>query len=74
MKIQGTSCRQQRIGLSQVKPMCFRLQGNADLDGDGAIKVAELHEYIKGRVTKSSAFEQTPELQGDAERVLVRFQ
>ena len=50
--------------------MCFRLQGNADLDGDGAIKVAELHEYIKGRVTKSSAFEQTPELQGDAERVL----
>lgn len=50
------------------------LQGNADLDGDGAIKAAELHEYIKGRVTKSSAFEQTPELQGDAERVLVRFQ
>ena len=54
--------------------MCFRLQGNADLDGDGAIKVAELHEYIKGRVTKSSAFEQTPELQGDANRVLVQFQ
>jgi len=49
------------------------LQGNADLDSNGIITAAELHEYIKGSVTKSSAFEQTPELQGDSARVLVRF-
>lgn len=50
------------------------LQGEADLNADRKIVASELHEYVLDRVNKSSGFEQTPELQGDADRVLVRFQ
>ena len=34
----------------------------------------ELHAYVQQNVIQQSSGSQTPELQGDAERVLVRFQ
>ena len=34
----------------------------------------ELHSYVKTNVIQQSSGSQAPELQGDADRVLVRFQ
>ena len=39
-----------------------------------SITASELHAYVQSNVIQQSAGSQTPELQGDANRVLVRFQ
>ena len=36
-------------------------------------KAQELHNYVKENVTQQSSGSQTPELQGDKDRVLVQF-
>ena len=50
------------------------MEGEADINNDNKITAGELHSYIQSNVTQQSNGSQTPELQGDAERVLVRFQ
>ncbi len=53
------------------------LGGEADSNKDNNINVTELNEYVSMQVQLKAAMdgrEQTPELQGDANRVLVRFQ
>ena len=50
------------------------MEGDADTNGDKQITAGELHAYVKTNVVQQSSGTQTPELQGDADRVLVRFQ
>ena len=50
------------------------MEGEADSNKDNAITASELHAYVQSNVIQQSAGSQTPELQGDANRVLVRFQ
>ncbi len=51
------------------------MEGEADANGDmQQITAGELHAYVKSNVVQQSSGTQTPELQGDADRVLVRFQ
>ena len=50
------------------------MEGEADSNNDNAITAGELHAYVQKNVIQQSAGSQTPELQGDANRVLVRFQ
>jgi hypothetical protein len=50
------------------------MEGEADSNQDNKITSGELHEYVKENVIQQSSGSQTPELQGDADRVLVRFQ
>ena len=50
------------------------MEGEADADKDNAITAGELHAYVLQNVIQQSSGSQTPELQGDANRVLVRFQ
>ena len=50
------------------------MEGDADSNRDNQITSGELHEYVRENVLRQSADKQTPELQGDADRVLVRFQ
>ena len=50
------------------------MEGDADTNGDKQITAGELHTYVKSNVVQQSSGTQTPELQGDADRVLVRFQ
>ena len=50
------------------------MEGDADSNQDNKITSGELHEYVKENVLRQSADKQTPELQGDADKVLVRFQ
>jgi membrane-associated protease RseP (regulator of RpoE activity) len=50
------------------------MEGDADTNGDKQITAGELHSYVKSNVVQQSSGTQTPELQGDADRVLVRFQ
>jgi hypothetical protein len=50
------------------------MEGEADINNDNKITAGELHSYIKSNVVQQSNGSQTPELQGDAGRVLVRFQ
>ena len=50
------------------------LEGEADLNNDGQIVAKELYEYTRKNVSRLSSGTQTPELQGDSERVLVTFQ
>ena len=50
------------------------MEGDADSNSDNQITAAELHEYVEQNVVQQSGGSQVPELQGDAERVLVRFQ
>ena len=40
---------------------------------DKKITARELHAFIKDKVERQSQFRQTPELQGDKDRVLVQF-
>ena len=49
------------------------MEGDADANGDKQITAGELHAYVKSNVVQQSSGTQTPELQGDADRVLVRF-
>ena len=50
------------------------MEGEADSNQDNKITAGELHSYVKTNVQQQSSGSQTPELQGDADRVLVQFQ
>ena len=50
------------------------MEGDADSNSDNQITAAELHEYVEQNVVQQSGGSQVPELQGDAGRVLVRYQ
>ncbi len=50
------------------------MEGEADTNNDNGITAGELHTYVQTNVIQQSSGSQTPELQGDADRVLVRFQ
>ena len=50
------------------------MEGEADANSDNEITAGELHSYVQTNVIQQSSGSQTPELQGDADRVLVRFQ
>ncbi len=50
------------------------MEGEADANNDNEITAGELHSYVETNVIQQSSGSQTPELQGDADRVLVRFQ
>ncbi|MBQ84785.1 MAG: hypothetical protein CMQ16_00030 [Gammaproteobacteria bacterium] len=50
------------------------MEGDADANQDNQITAGELHAFVKQNVEQQSSGSQTPELQGDADRVLVRFQ
>ena len=45
----------------------------ADANIDNQITARELHTYVRENVVQHSGGSQVPELQGNAERVLVRF-
>ncbi len=49
------------------------MEGGADSNNDNKITARELHAFIKDKVERQSQFRQTPELQGDKDRVLVQF-
>ena len=49
------------------------MEGDADVNDDNEITAKELHAYVQQNVVQQSGGSQVPELQGDAERVLVRF-
>lgn len=49
------------------------MEGGADSNSDNQITAQELHTYVRENVVQQSSGSQVPELQGDAERVLVRF-
>ena len=49
------------------------MEGGADANNDNKITASELHAFIKDKVERQSQFRQTPELQGDKDRVLVEF-
>ena len=50
------------------------MEGDADSDGNNEITARELLTYVRENVVQQSGGSQVPELQGDGERVLVRFQ
>ena len=50
------------------------MEGDADANRDNQITAGELHAYVQQNVIQQSSGSQTPQLQGDADRVLVRFQ
>jgi uncharacterized caspase-like protein len=49
------------------------MEGGADANNDNKITASELHAFIKDKVERQSQFRQTPELQGNKDRVLVEF-
>jgi len=49
------------------------MEGDADTNSDNKITAQELHNYVKENVTQQSSGSQTPELQGNKNRVLVQF-
>ena len=49
------------------------MEGDADSNNDDKITALELYEYVKQNVVQQSSGSQTPELQGDKDRVLVQF-
>ena len=49
------------------------MEGDADTNAENKIAAQELHAYVKENVTQQSIGSQTPELQGDKDRVLVKF-
>ena len=53
--------------------MMLGMEGSADLNADKKITARELHEYVVDKVERQSQFRQTPELQGNKDRVLVQF-
>ena len=53
--------------------MMLGMEGGADINNDNKITARELHEYVVDKVERQSQFRQTPELQGDKDRVLVQF-
>jgi len=53
--------------------MMLGMEGGADTNNDNKITARELHEYVVDKVERQSQFRQTPELQGNKDRVLVQF-
>ena len=53
--------------------MMLGMEGGADVNNDNKITARELHEYVVDKVERQSQFRQTPELQGNKDRVLVQF-
>jgi len=49
------------------------MEGDADTNNDNKITARELHGYVEQNVVQQSSGSQTPELQGDKDRVLVQF-
>ena len=49
------------------------MEGDADTNNDNNITARELHAYVEQNVVQQSSGSQTPELQGDKDRVLVKF-
>ena len=49
------------------------MEGDADSDGNNEITARDLHSYVRENVVQQSNGSQVPELQGDGEKVLVRF-
>ena len=49
------------------------MEGDADANNDNKITARELHSYVEENVVQQSSGSQTPELQGDKDRVLVKF-
>ena len=52
------------------------LEGDADANNDKKITNGELHSYVRSNVTRQAirlGREQTPQSQGDENRVLVEF-
>ena len=49
------------------------MEGDADSNNDKKITALELHNFVKENVIQQSSGSQTPELQGDVDRVLVQF-
>ena len=49
------------------------MEGDADANKDNKITARELHSYVEQNVVQQSSGSQTPELQGDKDRVLVKF-
>ena len=45
-----------------------------DAQNDNEITAGELRSYLQVNVIQQSSGSQTPELQGDVDRVIVRFQ
>ena len=50
------------------------MEGVVDSDGNNEITARELHSYVRENVVQQSGGSQVPELQGDGEKVLVRFE
>ena len=50
------------------------MEAEAYADKNNEITARELHSYVQTNVIQQSSGSQTPELQGNADRVLVRFQ
>ncbi len=50
------------------------MEGEADSNKDNTNTAGELQAYVQKNVIQQSSGSQTPELQGDTNRVLVRFQ
>ena len=49
------------------------MEGGADANNDNKITARELHSFVVDKVERQSQFRQTPELQGNKDRVLVQF-
>ncbi len=49
------------------------MEGGADSNSDNQITAHELHTYVRENVVQQSGGSQVPELQGEGEKVLVRF-
>ena len=50
------------------------VESEVDANKDNQIAAGELHAYVEQNVVQQSSGSQTARLQGDASRVLVRFQ
>ena len=50
------------------------MEGEADANNDNEITAGELHEYVEKNVWQQSSNTQLPQIQGNKEKVLVRFQ
>ena len=49
------------------------MEGDADANKDNQITAGELHAYVTENVIQQSSGSQTPDLQGDTDRVIVQF-
>ena len=49
------------------------MEGDADSNNDKKITALELHNFVRENVVQQSSGSQTPELQGDRDKVLVQF-